>query len=71
MMYGYGMKFYLDRSGKVVCSQKEGINAGASGLIRNYPDMDVNVVLLSNLENGVWDQIWVIHELIITMAADR
>jgi CubicO group peptidase (beta-lactamase class C family) len=71
MMYGYGMKFYIDGSGVVVCSQKEGINAGVSGLIRNYPELDINVVLLSNLEGGVWDPIWVIHDLIISMGSDR
>jgi CubicO group peptidase (beta-lactamase class C family) len=71
MMYGYGMKFYLDRSGKVVCSQKEGINAGVSGLIRHYPEEDINVVLLSNLEEGVWDPIWFIHDLLISMNANQ
>lgn len=64
LMYGYGLKFYLDKAGEVVCTQKEGINAGVSALIRNYPALDVNVVLLSNLEEGVWDPIWVIHELL-------
>lgn len=71
MMYGYGMKFYLDRSGVVVCSQKEGVNAGVSGLIRNYPQADINVVLLSNLEDGVWDPIWVIHDLLNSMDASQ
>jgi CubicO group peptidase (beta-lactamase class C family) len=70
IMYGYGLWFYVDKSGRVVCSQKEGVNAGVSGLIRNYPAMDVNVVLLSNLEDGVWQPIRVIHDLIISGEAD-
>lgn len=71
LMYGYGLKFYLDSSDKVVCSQKEGINAGVSGLIRHYPEQDINIVLLSNMEGGVWDPIWVIHDLLISEQAER
>jgi hypothetical protein len=71
MMYGYGLKFYMDKSDRVVCSQKEGVNAGVSGLIRNYPALDVNVVLLSNLEDGVWQPIWEIHDLLTSGGEDR
>lgn len=66
MMYGYGLWFDVDKSGKIVCSQKEGVNAGVSGLVRNYPALDVNVVLLSNLEDGVWQPIRDIHELVLS-----
>ena len=71
MMYGYGLWFDVDESGEIVCSQKEGVNAGVSGLIRNYPALDVNVVLLSNLENGAWQPIRDIHELLLSGEADR
>ncbi len=64
-MYGYGLMYYFDKSGKVVCFQKDGINAGVSGIIRHFPDWDVNVVLLSNMENGVWEPIWEIHNLLV------
>ncbi len=64
-MYGYGLLFYLDKSGKVVCYQKEGTNAGVSGVLRHYPEQDINVVLLSNMEQGVWEPVWEIHDLII------
>jgi hypothetical protein len=64
-MYGYGLWFYVDRSGQVVCYQKEGINAGVSGLIRHFPEQDINVVLLSNMENGVWEPVWKIHEMVV------
>ncbi len=49
----------------VVCYQKEGVNAGVSGIIRHFPDRDISVVLLSNMESGVWKPVWKIHELII------
>jgi len=65
-MYGYGLWFYVDSTKKVVCYQKEGINAGVSGLIRHFPDQDINVVILSNMESGVWEPVWKIHEMVIT-----
>lgn len=65
-MYGYGLWFYVDKSDRIVFYQKEGINAGVSGLIRHYPAQDINVVLLSNLEEGVWEPVWKIHDLIIS-----
>ncbi|MBM3127219.1 MAG: beta-lactamase family protein [Chloroflexi bacterium] len=64
-MYGYGLWFYVDSSGKIVCCQKEGINAGVSGAVRYFPEQDINVVILSNLEDGVWKPVWKIHELIV------
>ena len=70
MMYGYGLWFDVDESGVIVCCQKEGINAGVSGLIRNYPVLDINVVLLSNLEDGVWDPVWEIHDLLFSGEED-
>jgi CubicO group peptidase (beta-lactamase class C family) len=65
LMFGYGLKFWLDRSGEVICYQKEGINAGVSGLIRHFPALDINVVLLSNMEDGVWEPVRKIHELVV------
>jgi CubicO group peptidase (beta-lactamase class C family) len=65
-MYGYGMWFYVNKSHKVVFFQKEGINAGVSGLIRHYPDHDLNIVMLSNMEDGVWEPVWEIHEMVIS-----
>ena len=50
---------------QVVFCEKEGINAGVSGLIRHYPRADVNVVILSNMEQGVWTPIRKVHEIII------
>jgi CubicO group peptidase (beta-lactamase class C family) len=60
--YGYVLEFYQDKAGHTVFYQKDGINAGVSGIIRHYPDRDVNVVLLSNMEDGVWEPIWRVHQ---------
>jgi len=65
MKYGYCLWFYVDKDGKIVCYQKEGVNAGASGLIRHFLEQDINVVILSNMEDGVWGPIRKIHELIV------
>jgi CubicO group peptidase (beta-lactamase class C family) len=68
--YGYGMWFYLDGEDEMVCCQKEGINAGVSALIRHFPGRDINLILLSNMEDGVWVPVWKIHEMIIEGAFD-
>src|SRR5947209_5616493 len=36
--YGYGICFAVDDAGKVLFAEKEGMNAGASAVIRHYPD---------------------------------
>lgn len=70
-MYGYGLWFHVDQSGKVVCYQKEGINAGVSGLIRHFPGQDINVVLLSNMMGGVWEPVRKIHEMVVGSQSSR
>ena len=70
-MAGFGLMFFLDKTEQLVCYQKEGINAGVSGIIRHFPQRDINVVLLSNMEDGVWAPIWKIHELVVEGQFDR
>jgi CubicO group peptidase (beta-lactamase class C family) len=62
-MYGYGVWFAVDGSRKVLFAEKEGINAGVSAVIRHYPDHDINVVLLANTKEGVWEPLRAIHRL--------
>ena len=68
--FGYGPWFHVADDGAVVFLEKEGINVGASGLVRHYPARDLTVVMLSNLEEGVWDPIRHVHELVIAGAFD-
>jgi hypothetical protein len=68
MKYGYCLWFYVGKDGKVVCYQKEGVNTGVSGLIRYFPEQDIDVVILSNMEEGVWEPAWKIHDLVVKMA---
>ena len=65
-MYGYGLWFHVDETSDVVFHEKEGVNAGASGLVRHYPGRDIDVVMLSNMEAGVWDPMRKIHALIVS-----
>lgn len=40
------------------------MNAGASGIVRHYPDADLDVVVLSNSSVGGIDAIDAIHDAI-------
>jgi CubicO group peptidase (beta-lactamase class C family) len=60
VFYGFGLEFDLDDDGGVRSWYKEGINGGASGIVRSYPDAEVDLVVLSNSEEGAWP---VIREL--------
>ena len=64
-MYGYGLWFYVNKDGRVVCYEKEGINTGVSGLIRHFPEQDVNVVILSNMEVAAWEPVRKIHKMVV------
>jgi CubicO group peptidase (beta-lactamase class C family) len=65
VMYGYGMEFAVDGSGRVLFAEKEGINAGVSAVLRHYPDTDIMVVLLSNMQRGVWEPRRAIHHVLL------
>jgi hypothetical protein len=64
--HGYGLWFYVEPSGRVLFGEKEGVNVGVSAVIRHFPDRDINVILLSNLEEGVWEPVWAIHKMLMT-----
>jgi CubicO group peptidase (beta-lactamase class C family) len=69
--FGYVLEFFIDAQGEVDFYQKDGINAGVSGIIRHFPDRDINVVLLSNMEDGVWEPVWEVHRLVEDGAFDN
>lgn len=66
--YGLGLEFRVSPTGSVVFYEKEGINAGASAVLRHYPDSGTTVVLLSNMQTGVWEPRRFIHALITDAA---
>ena len=61
--YGYGLEFVVDQAGQVIYYEKDGVNAGVSGCIRYFPETDIDVVLLSNMESGVWEPMRKINEM--------
>lgn len=62
--YGYGLEFVRDEGGTVRNYYKDGMNAGASGIVRYYPDVQLDVVVLSNSSVGAVDAIDEIHRII-------
>ena len=64
--FGYGLEFQLNHEGRLSHFEKEGINAGTSAVLRHYPDLDVTVTLLSNMERGVWEPRRFIHSMIVS-----
>jgi CubicO group peptidase (beta-lactamase class C family) len=61
---GFGFMFEVAPTGEVVFYWKEGINAGASGILSRSPAIDVTYVVLSNLESGAWEPIETIDRML-------
>lgn len=64
LMYGPGLWFRVEEDGNILFYEKEGQNAGVSGLIRHYPAHDLSVVILTNMEEAAWDPIVDIHKML-------
>lgn len=62
--YGFGLEFDVDADGSVRSWYKDGINPGASGILRHYPAEGVDVVVLSNSEEGAWPVIREVDEIL-------
>ncbi len=52
--YGFGLEFDMNEDGTVRSYYKEGINNGASGIVRHYLAEGLDIVVLSNSEEGAW-----------------
>lgn len=65
IIYGYGLWFSVDAQDKVIFYEKDGYNAGVSGMIRYYPTLDTSVVILSNTSGGAWEPMRHIHSLLV------
>lgn len=55
--YAYGLEIEHDAAGEVRSYYKDGINTGASGIVRRYPRLDLTVAVLANSEDGAWKPI--------------
>jgi CubicO group peptidase (beta-lactamase class C family) len=52
--YGLGPAIELTADGAVRSIYKEGINVGASAMVRYYPAQDVTLAVVANSEGGAW-----------------
>jgi hypothetical protein len=66
MMMGYGFEFKVTDGGRVRCYQKDGVNVGASGLLRHYPDYDLTLAILRVGERAVWGPVRVFDAAVPT-----
>lgn len=64
LRFGYGLEFQYDRGERLLYFEKEGSNAGTSAVARHYPDLEITLVLLSNMQLGVWEPRTFIHSMI-------
>jgi len=56
-MTGYGLEFEVTDDGRVRCYQKDGVNVGASGLLRHYPDHHLTLAILGVGEQAIWEPV--------------
>ncbi len=56
-MMGYGLEFEVTDDGRVRSYHKEGVNVGASGLLRHYPDHDLTLAILGVGEHAIWEPV--------------
>ncbi len=61
---GYGFEFVQSKPDNTPYYEKEGINVGVSGIMRHYPDHNINMILLANMQDGVWKPLQKVHELV-------
>ncbi|MGC0144702.1 serine hydrolase domain-containing protein [Pseudactinotalea sp. Z1732] len=61
---GYGFEISTDPGAVVRSYWKEGVNTGASAMLRHYPGAAVTVAVLSNLEDGVWEPVDLINDAV-------
>ncbi|GHD80935.1 CubicO group peptidase (beta-lactamase class C family) [Salinibacterium amurskyense] len=60
--YGFGLEFDMNEDGSVRSYFADGVSPGASGIVRHYLENGLDVVVLSNSEEGAWPVIREIDE---------
>ncbi len=55
--HAFGLELELTATGEVRSWYKDGINTGASAIVRHYPAQGVTLAVVSNSEDGAWDPI--------------
>jgi len=63
--FGFGLEFDLDEEGAVLSFFKDSLAPGTSGILRHYPDENIDLVVLSNSEEGAWDVVTELDDRIL------
>jgi len=63
--FGFGLEFDLDEEGAVLSLYKDALAPGVSGILRHYPDENLDLVVLSNSEEGAWDVVTELDDRIL------
>ena len=64
LWYGFGLELEVRPDGSVRSLYKDGINTGASAILRYYPVSDTTVAVVSNSEDGAWGPISTLDDLL-------
>jgi len=67
---GFALEFKLDSGGTIVRMGKDGINAGVCSRLAYFPARDTTVVLLANVDYGVWTMLREIEPLVAGSATN-
>ncbi|MFF3065848.1 serine hydrolase domain-containing protein [Oerskovia sp. NPDC057915] len=66
--FAFGLEIETTAEGRVRSLSKDGINTGASAIVRHYPGRDgapgVTIAVVSNSEDGAWDPISRLDDLL-------
>lgn len=62
--YGLCLEHVSSPDDQPLYVQKDGYNAGTSGIVRHYPATDTTVVMLSNTSGGVWDPLRALDRIV-------
>jgi hypothetical protein len=61
---GFGFEFETDAKDAVRCYWKEGVNVGASGMLRHYPAEGITLAVLGVGENAAWSPVELIDDAV-------
>ncbi|QCR18351.1 serine hydrolase domain-containing protein [Agrococcus sp. SGAir0287] len=62
--FGFGLEIEVRADGSIRSLYKEGMNVGASAIVRHYPDADATVAVVANSEGGAWGAIAALDDVL-------
>ncbi|HIY67180.1 MAG TPA: beta-lactamase family protein [Candidatus Agrococcus pullicola] len=72
--YAFGLEIELDAHGRMRSLYKDGINTGASAIVRHYPAGDrpgITLAVVANSEDAAWEPVRLLDDAIIGFGSDR